>query len=128
MFESASVESSPCANGVRRVIGAALALAAVAAPAAAQAQDDRPCAFLCAPELKIEPTITIEHLAGRARVAADGAVERQPRESVFELIFALDVPTTIPRIGLTLEAILIPFGDTSVHPFTGAPASAAGRQ
>jgi hypothetical protein len=46
---------------------------------------------------------------------------------VFELIFALDVPTTIPRIGLTLEAIFIPFGGTSVHPFTGATAAEAGR-
>jgi hypothetical protein len=111
-----------------RVAGVALTLALAAAPTAAQTPDDRPCVFLCAPELKIEPTITIEHLAKRARVAADGEVERQPRESVFELIFALGVPTTIPRIGFTFEAILIPFGDTSVHPFTGAPASAAGRQ
>jgi hypothetical protein len=82
---------------------------------------------LCAPQLKIEPTFTIEHLAQRHRVEADGAVERVGRKTVFELIFAVDIPTQIPRIGLTLEAILIPFGDTSVHPFTGAPASAAGR-
>ena len=103
-----------------------LATSLPASPAAAQAKEDRPCRILCAPELKIEPTFTIEHLAQGARVAADGTVERQTRETVFELIFALDVPTTIPRIGLTLEAILIPFGDTPVHPFTGAPASAAG--
>ena len=45
---------------------------------------------------------------------------------MFELIFALDVPTTIPRVGLTLEAIFIPFGGTSVHPFTGATAAEAG--
>jgi hypothetical protein len=110
-------------------VGAALAaLLPAAAPAAAQAQDDRRCTILCAPELKIEPTITIEHLAQRPRVAAEGAIERVPRETTFELIFAVDVPTEIPRIGLTLEAIVIPFGDTSVHPFTGAPASAAGRQ
>jgi len=98
----------------------------LAAPAAAQTRDDPPCVFLCAPELKIEPTFTIEHLARRHRVHVDGVAERVKRETVFEIIFALDVPTTIPRIGLTLEAILIPFGDTSVHPFTGAPASAAG--
>lgn len=110
-------------------VGVALAaLAPAAAPAAAQTQDDRPCVFLCAPELKIEPTITIEHLAQRPRVEVDGALERARREAVFELIFAVDVPTEIPRLGLSFEAILIPFGDTSVHPFTGAPASAAGRQ
>ena len=37
------------------------------------------------------------------------------------------MPTTIPRVGLTLEAIFIPFGGTSVHPFTGAAAAEAGR-
>lgn len=105
----------------------ALALVSAAAPAAAQTQDEPRCVILCAPELKIEPTFTIEHLAQRHRLATDGVVERVKREGVFELIFALDVPTEIPRIGLTLEAILIPFGDTAVHPFTGAPATAAGR-
>jgi len=103
------------------------ALLPASSAAAAQAQDDRPCVVLCAPELKIEPTFTIEHLARRHRVAVDGVVERVERETAFELIFAVDVPTEIPRVGLTLEAILIPFGDTAVHPFTGAPASAAGR-
>ena len=47
---------------------------------------------------------------------------------MFELIFALDVPTTIPRVGLTLEAIFVPFGGIVTHPFTGAPASEAGRE
>jgi hypothetical protein len=92
-----------------RVLGAAFAAwAIVAAPAGAQDEPDRPCVFLCAPELKIEPTFTIEHLAQRHRVEADGAVERVGHETVFELIFALDVPTTIPRIGLTLEGIFFP--------------------
>jgi hypothetical protein len=109
--------------------GAALAaLLIAAAPAAAQNAQGRPCAILCAPELKIEPTITIEHLAQRQRLEVDGVVERVSRERTFEVIFALEVPTEIPRIGLTLEAILIPFGDTDVHPFTGVPASAAGRR
>lgn len=106
----------------------ALALALfVPAAAAAQAPDDRRCVVLCAPELKIEPTVTLEHLAQRPRVEADGVVEQVSRETAFEVIFALDVPTTIPRVGLTLEAILTPFGERTVHPFTGVPASAAGR-
>jgi hypothetical protein len=111
------------------VLGASLAaLVGAAAPATAQdAPQDRSCVVLCAPELKIEPTFTVEHLAQRHRIAVDGAVERVERETVFELIFALDIPTQIPRIGLTLEAILIPFGDTSVHPFTGEAASSGGR-
>ena len=96
-------------------------------PAVAAAQDEPRCAFLCAPTLKIEPTWTIENLGARPRVEVDGQVERAPRESVFELILALDVPTTIPRIGLTLETIFAPFGKTSVHPFTGVTAVEAGR-
>jgi hypothetical protein len=77
---------------------------------------------------EIEPTFTIEHLAQRPRIEADGEVERVAREWTFELIFALDVPTQIARLGVTLEAIFIPFGETMVHPFTGASASAAGRE
>ena len=96
-------------------------------PALASAQNTPRCAFLCAPELKIESTWTIENLGARPKVEIDGQEERTARESVFELIFALDVPTTIPRVGLTLEAIFIPFGGTSVHPFTGATAAEAGR-
>jgi hypothetical protein len=96
-------------------------------PAPVSAQNNPRCALLCTPELKIEPTWTIENLGARPRVEIDGQEEQTARESVFELIFALDVPTTIPRIGLTLEAIFIPFGGTSLHPFTGATAAEAGR-
>ncbi|MEQ1573234.1 MAG: hypothetical protein ABL993_03215 [Vicinamibacterales bacterium] len=97
------------------------------APLPAAAQNEPRCTVLCAPELKVEPTWTIENLGSRPRVEVDGQVERAARESVFELIFALDVPTAIPRVGLTIEAIFIPFGGTSVHPFTGATAAEAGR-
>jgi hypothetical protein len=76
--------------------------------------------------LKIEPTWTIENLASRHRIQSNGQIERAERETVFELIFALDVPTTIPRIGMTLEAIFVPFGGTSVHPFTGVTAEETG--
>ena len=55
-------------------------------PAPAAAQDEPRCAFLCAPELKIEPTWTIENLGARPRVEIDGQVERAARETVFELI------------------------------------------
>jgi hypothetical protein len=104
-----------------------LALALLALfPASSFAQDEPRCRLFCAPELKVEPTWTIEHLASRHRVESDGQIERAARETVFELIFALDVPTTIPRIGMTLEAIFVPFGGTSVHPFTGVTAEEAG--
>jgi hypothetical protein len=60
-------------------------------------------------------------------VESDGIIERTPRERVFELIFALDVPTAIPRVSLTFEAIFVPFGGTPVHLFTGVSAEDLGR-
>ena len=108
-----------------------IALAGFAAvlliPAPAQAQEDGSCAFLCVPELKIEPTITFENVLDRARVETGGVAQRTQRETIFELIFALGVPTEIPRVGLTLELGFAPFGTTSEHPFTGATAADLGR-
>ena len=52
------------------------------------------CTFLCEPTLLIEPTITFEKDA-----------------IVFETIFALDLSTPIPRVGVTLEAITKPFSE-----------------
>ena len=109
-------------------VGAAVSAAALwLAPTQAAAQPAPRCAFVCAPELKIEPTVTVENLFGRPRVDADGRVVRAAREHVFELIFALDIPTEIPRVGFTLEAIFVPFGGTSVNPFTGVAAAQLGR-
>jgi hypothetical protein len=101
-----------------------------ASPLVAQTQER--CRVLCAPELKIEPTFTIENLvrAPLVETLEDGVVVergREKRERVFELIFALDVPTTIPRLGLTFEAIFKPFGATDVNPFTGSSAAEIGR-
>lgn len=86
----------------------AVAVWLIAIPAAAQAQAH--CRFLCTPQLLIEPTFTIENLARRARVAtAAGEKQRQARETVFEIIFAVDIPTRLPRLGFTGEAIVVPF-------------------
>jgi hypothetical protein len=52
------------------------------------------CKLLCEPTLLVEPTITWEKDA-----------------TVFETIFALDLSTPIPRVGVTLEAITKPFND-----------------
>jgi hypothetical protein len=112
----------------RAAVGAIMMLFA-ASPTVAQ---DKRCRILCAPELKVEPTFTVENLFRRPTIETleDGRVvesSRVVRETVFEVIFALDVPTQIPRIGLTLEAIVIPFGDTAVNPFTGVSAGELGR-
>jgi hypothetical protein len=103
----------------------------LATPAVAQQSDQ--CRVLCRPELKIEPTFTVENLFRRPRIdVLEGGrvVEsgRADRETVFELIFALDVPTEIPRVGFTLEAIFVPFGGTAVNPFTGVSAREVGRR
>lgn len=112
----------------RAAVGAIIMLFAASDAAAQQKR----CRILCAPELKVEPTFTVEDLfqAPIIETLEDGRVvesSRVGRDTVFELIFALDVPTELPRIGLTLEAIFVPFGTTAVNPFTGVPASELGR-
>lgn len=68
-----------------------LLLLLTAHPASAQ---QPACRFLCEPTLLVEPTITFEKDA-----------------TVFETIFALDLSTPVPRLGVTLEAITKPFRD-----------------
>ncbi len=97
-------------------IGVALIACGAAPQASLYAQERDPCAFLCAPELKIEPTFTVENLLSPARVETieDGvAVEtmRQERDRVFELVFVVDIPTEIPRIGIGVETIFSPLRD-----------------
>ena len=97
-------------------VGVALVASGVAPQAGLYAQERDRCAFLCAPELKIEPTFTIENLFNPARVETieEGiAVEtmRQERDRVFELVFSVDIPTEIPRIGFTVETIFSPLRD-----------------
>ena len=84
----------------------ALVLASATAPASAQ---EPPCAFLCAPEFKAEPTITFGNVFGRARVEQDGTIARQRRGVDFELILATDVPTRVSWLGFSAEAIFLPF-------------------
>ena len=107
-------------------VGLVLLGLGLAAPARAAAQE-RACRILCAPELKIEPTITFENLGNRARIDVGGQVEETPRETVVELVFAVGIPTTIPRVEITLEAIFAPFKGTDEHPFTGETAQGLGR-
>jgi len=80
-------------------------------PSSASAQSEPRCVFLCAPEFKVEPTWTVENLIGAPRIEIDGEVERESRATIFEMIFAVDVPTSIPRIAMTFEAAFSPFRD-----------------
>ena len=94
---------------MRRVVSIATASVFVAL-GSATAQVPPACRFLCAPQLLVEPTFTIENLARAARVRmVTGEEVRQRPEVVFELILAVDVPTTVPRLGFTGEAIVMPF-------------------
>lgn len=100
------------------------------APLAAQQGD---CTVLCTPELKFEPTVTVENLFDAPRVVeledgVPGDTVRLERETAFEKIFALDVPTEIPRVGLTLEAIWTPFAGTSENLFTARTAEELGEE
>ena len=78
----------------------------------AGSQGSDPCRFICELAWKFEPTITVENLANRHRVATgDGMVERAQRDRVFEIVLALDLETKVPWLGFTAEAITAPFED-----------------
>ena len=84
---------------------------ALAAPTA-QAQDEK-CFVLCAPDFKVEPTFTWENLRAPRIAETDGqgntVIRKTSRERVFETVFALGIPTTLPRVSFTVEASVKPF-------------------
>lgn len=92
---------------MRTVAFALVALVLSVGPSSAQSV---PCRVLCAPELKIEPTITFSNLFGSPRVVSDdGTVAREPRKTDFEVILSLGLPTRVPWLKFTVEAIFLPF-------------------
>jgi hypothetical protein len=99
-------------TALSRVYGV-LALVVLGSPVGAQ-ETQPACRFLCAPEFKVEPTLTTTNLFGGARlVAADGGTVRDPRQREFELILSIDVPSTLAWFGLTVEAMFQPFAGES---------------
>jgi hypothetical protein len=85
-------------------------LAVVLSVAPAWAQEQAPCRVLCAPEFHVEPTITFTNVFGAPRIAAgDGTVTREPRETEFEVILSLGLPTRVRWLEFTIEAIFLPF-------------------
>jgi hypothetical protein len=76
----------------------------------AQAQQTTPCRVLCAPEFKVEPTITFTNLFRSPRMIGDrGPVIRERRDTEFELILSLGLPTRLSWLDFTVEAIFLPF-------------------
>jgi hypothetical protein len=93
---------------VRAAAGALVALVLGVPPT--WAQEEAPCRVLCAPEFKVEPTITFSSLFGSPRIASDdGTVTRESRETDFEVILSLGLPTRVPWLEFTVEAIFLPF-------------------
>ena len=76
----------------------------------ARAQDPPPCHVLCAPEFKVEPTVTFGNLFGSPRIQDErGTTVREPRETDFELILSFGIPTRLPWLEFTVEGIVVPF-------------------
>ena len=76
----------------------------------AQAQQTTACRVLCTPEFKVEPTITFTNLFGSPRtIADDGTLTPERRETEFELILSLGLPTRLTWLDFTVEAIVLPF-------------------
>ena len=68
------------------------------------------CRVLCAPEFKVEPTVTFTNLFGSPRVVDEqGTATREPREAEFEVILSLGLPTRASWLEFTVEAIFLPF-------------------
>jgi hypothetical protein len=78
------------------------------------AQDRPTCRFLCAPEFKVEPTVTFTNLFGSPRIIGeDGTPDRERRETEFEVILSLELPTRASWLEFTVEAIFLPFARDS---------------
>jgi hypothetical protein len=93
---------------VKAVSVAAVTVVLAATPA--WAQEPAPCRVLCSPEFKIEPTITFTNLFGSPRIISDdGTVTQESRETQFELILSLGLPTRVSWLEFTVEAIFLPF-------------------
>jgi hypothetical protein len=89
-------------------------LVCVLTVAHARAQEPMPCRVLCAPEFKVEPTITFKNVFGSPQILQeDGAVTREPRDTEFEVILSLGLPTRVSWLEFTVEAIFLPFDHES---------------
>lgn len=86
----------------------------LAAGSQTSAQEPEPCRVLCTPEFNVEPTVTFTNLFGSPRLTSDQGTIREQRKSEFELILSLGLPTRIPWLEFTVEAIFLPFeGDST---------------
>jgi hypothetical protein len=74
------------------------------------AQAPPACRVLCTPEFKVEPTVTFSNVFGSPRIVDEqGTTTREPRETAFEAILSLGLPTRVSWLEFTVEAIFLPF-------------------
>jgi len=85
------------------------ALVVVGAPQVI-AQVPPACQVLCAPVLKVEPTVTFTNVFGSPRIIGEqGTTTRERPETEFEIIFSVGLPTRTSWLEFTVEAIFQPF-------------------
>jgi hypothetical protein len=82
---------------------------ALAVTSPATAQEPERCRVLCSPEFSVEPTVTFTNLFGPPRVADEQGTTREERQTEFEVILSLGLPTRVPWLAFTVEAIVLPF-------------------
>ena len=81
----------------------AVAFALLATPQAF-AQAPPVCHVLCTPKLKVEPTVTFTNLFGSPRIIGEqGTTTRERRETEFEVIVSIGLPTRAPWLEFTLK-------------------------
>ena len=95
-------------------IGHLACLVFVLSVAPASAQQQAPCRVLCPPEFHVEPTITFTNVFGAPRITGgDGVITQEPRETEFEVILSLGLPTRVRWLEFTVEAIFLLFDPDS---------------
>ena len=75
----------------------------------AQAQQTTPCRVLCTPEFRSSPRSRSRTCSLTRTIGDDGVPTREPRETEFELILSLGLPTRLSWLDFTVEAIFLPF-------------------
>lgn len=102
-------------RGLHAIGGCVIGLLAALVPheANAQTMEENRCRVLCAPELNLEPTLSIGNLIAAPHVedVATGERRRLAVDSAFQAALSLGIPTRLPYLELTLETILTPFTD-----------------
>ena len=82
----------------------------LAVPVNGFSQDRDRCRVLCAPELSVQPTATVNNVFAPARIIrADGTPQRQQRATEFDMVVSVDLPTRISWLEFTIEASVAPF-------------------